>query len=199
MSWEIIYWDEEISTPIGLISAQADEKARAIGYEEGCSGLSSPIRFLNKEFKDRDEAMEYIQNAHRQYYCRDVDCNIAVKYRSYPKITPSKTLEGLKARLDAEKTKRVEYARKHSVSTFKAEYVGCPKCGSKLKRGLLQGETCPLCRSDLRGMTTLETLKRYEANILDLEKKIKEEEKKLQEKMISKSTWRWLIKFSCHS
>jgi hypothetical protein len=200
MSWEIFYWEEEISTPTGLISAQADEKARAVGYEEGCSGLTSPIRWTNKEFKDRDEAMEYVNNAHKQYYCRDVDCNIAVKYRVYPKIT-SKTLESLKEQLVRRKEARVKCIESTSIAKRTSKLIGCKVCGSNLSREVLVNkhqEHC-ICGADLRSDTDLKRIEQHNLAITDLEKRIKEEEKKLEAKIVKQSTWRWLIKFSCHS
>lgn len=64
------------------------------------------------------------------------------------------------------------YSSKHSVQTFKSEFVGCKKCGSKLKRELLFSEFCPLCKTDLRSKTTVDTLQRYKAKIKQLTKEL---------------------------
>lgn len=63
------------------------------------------------------------------------------------------------AELNAQITK---YTAEHSVKTFKSEYIGCKNCESKLKRVLLPSEKCPVCGTDLRGQTTLDTLQKYQ-------------------------------------
>ena len=105
----------------------------------------------------------------------------------------------LQERLKAEREKRVAYAAAHAVSTFKAEYIGCPECGSKLKRTLLKGNSCPLCHAEMRSKTTMETLQRYDANCDELTKKIKAEERKMQEKMRKQAKVVWLIKTEYHT
>lgn len=105
----------------------------------------------------------------------------------------------LQERLRAEHEKRVAYAAAHAVSTFKAEYIGCPACGSKLKRTLLKGNSCPLCHSEMRSKTTMDTLQRYDANCAELSKRIKEEERNMQEKMRKQAKVMWLIKTEYHT
>ena len=160
-------------TSKAIMVAECEEKARREGGQ-----LHDPIRWIDRVFDDYDQ--------------------IAVKYRSYDKIAPSATLTNLEQRRDAEIQKRIDYAKKHSVSTFKADYVGCPSCGSRLKRELLSGEYCPLCRTDLRGKTTLDTLAKYSQNIEDLKKKISAEQKKLEAKNIKNSKINWLVKIEFH-
>ena len=162
--------------------------------EGGSSGLPSPIRWIDRVFANYDEADAYIKSHDDGWYDQ-----LAVKYREYERIEPTKTLLSLKDRLAKEREKKAEYAAAHSVSTFKAEFVGCPDCGSKLKRTLLKSENCPLCHAELRGKTTIDTIARYEANIRDLQKQIKEEEKKMEEKNLKKSKIKWLVKIEYHT
>lgn len=171
-----------------------DNYAAREDWQEGCSGLNSPIRWIDHVCANYDEAEAYIESHDKGWYDQ-----LAVKYREYEKIEPTKALLSLKDRLEKEVEKATWYAAAHSVSSFKAEFVGCPDCGSKLKRTLLKSEKCPLCRAELRGKTTVETLARYDANIRDLQKQIKEEEKKMQEKNLKKSTIKWLVKIEYHT
>lgn len=143
----------------------------------------------NRLFKNINEAHNFIDNVAGNYD------QVAVKYLQYPNnLEPSKKMISLKERFDAELDKQEEYAKKHSVKTFKASYVGCPKCGSKLNKDLLKSEKCPLCNTDLRSKTTLETLAKYTANANYLQKQYKEEEKKNQEKYIKKAVEKWLVR-----
>lgn len=175
-------------TSKAIMVAECEEKARREGGQ-----LHDPIRWIDRVFDDYDQASDYIDRIDSGHYDQ-----IAVKYRSYDKIAPSATLTNLEQRRDAEIQKRIDYAKKHSVSTFKADYVGCPSCGSRLKRELLSGEYCPLCRTDLRGKTTLDTLAKYSQNIEDLKKKISAEQKKLEAKNIKNSKINWLVKIEFH-
>lgn len=192
MSHEIKYLSYNAEIPKGRIEAEIHHYVSCRTVEEGGHGLNDPIQWKDNVFDNYDAAYEYIESINRPYD------QIAVKYRVYPKIEPSATMLNLQRRLEAERTKRVEYAAQHSIKTFKADYVGCPCCGSKLKRELLKGEKCVLCNTDLRGKTTLDTLERYSNNIEDLTKKIKEEKRKLEAKMVKSSKLLWLVKIEYH-
>ena len=193
MSHEIKYLTYDVSTPISRIEAEIQHYVSCRTVEEGGHGLNDPIRWRGDTiYADYDQAYAAINTVDRPYD------QIAVKYRVYPKAEPSAAMKTLEARLSAEQQKRVDYAKKHSVSTFKAEYVGCPTCGSKLKKELLSGEHCPLCRGDLRGKTTLETLAKYSENIKELQNKIQIERRKQQQKMEKQSKLVWLVKIEYH-
>ena len=194
MGHEIRYL--EYGDPINkrAVEAEINEFVKHRCFEEGGSGLPGPICWLERLCANREEAREYIDSRDTGRYDQ-----LAVKFRRYEKLAPSKTLLSLRERMQKELDKKAEYAKNHSVSTFKAEYVGCPECGSKLKRTLLKGESCPLCRAELRGKTTVDTLARYEANIHDLQKQIKDEERKLEEKNLKNSKIMWLVKIEYHT
>ena len=89
----------------------------------------------------------------------------------------------------------VEYAKAHSVRSFKARHVGCPRCESKLNREFLTGESCPVCRTDLRAKTTLDKLAWYKEKRKELCSLIEEENIKQK----NKATVKWLIKYEYHS
>ena len=50
-------------------------------YEEGAVGLPQPIRWIDHQCKNRDEALEYIEKHDRGWY----DC-LAVKYKNGRKL-----------------------------------------------------------------------------------------------------------------
>ena len=171
-----------------------DDYAMHADWQEGCSGLLSAIRWIDHICDNYEDAERYIESHDDGNYDQ-----LAVKYRVYPRIEPSKTMISLQERLKKETVKKAEYEKEHSIASFKAEFVGCPNCGSKLKKELLKGDSCPLCRTELRSKTTMETLARYEKNIKELVKQIKEEERKLQAKMVKKSKIKWLVKIEYHT
>ena len=176
------------------VESEWNEKVKHICYEEGGGGLLHSIRWLDHICKDEEEAEEYIKSHDKGWYDQ-----LAVKFREYPKLEPSKTLLTLRKRRTAEQEKYSSYVKAHSVSTFKAEYIGCPQCGSKLKKELLRGDWCPLCRAELRSKTTNETITRYSNKICELDKQIRAEEKKMEEKNIKNTKIKWLVKIEYHT
>ena len=117
-------------------------------WQEGCSGLYRDIKYI--ESHDRG----------------DYD-NLAVKYKSYAnvEIKSTKACENLKTKIADLTDKKRVYETQHGVRNFKSSYIGCSRCGSKVNREYLKGNRCPVCGEDLRGKTTLDTLKRYDERI----------------------------------
>lgn len=98
--------------------------------------------------------------------------NIAI-----PFVGESKKMKDIRERIEEEQRKYEEYGKKHSVLTFKAAYVSCPKCMSKLNKEYLKTDKCPVCRSDMRSDTTKATLERYQKKIASLKKEYEEQKK----------------------
>ena len=194
MGHNIDYWDRPENVNKKAFEDDINDYVCQHTRGEGGHGLDGPIRWLNHVCDNREDAMEYIRRHDKGWYDQ-----LAVKYYNYPKLEPTKTVLTLKERLHAEQEKRVAYAQTHAVSAFKAEYVGCPECGSKLKRTLLKGNSCPLCHTEMRSKTTMETLQRYDSNIKDLQQKIKAEEQKMRGKMRKQAKVMWLIKTEYHT
>lgn len=130
-------------------------------------------RFDEKVFASREDAYAFVSGKDTRDY------TYVVPFYSSEGIKETAKLKGLRARLAAAQTKKDDYERAHSVLSFKAEYVGCPNCASKLRKKFLSGDKCPVCRADMRSETTLNTLKRYSENIRKLNGEIRAEEDKL--------------------
>ena len=194
MSHNIDYWDKPENANKEPVEYNINSYVKHHTYEEGGHGLDRPIRWIDHICANREDAMEYIRSHDKGWYDQ-----LAVKYYDYPKLEPSKAMLTLQERLRAEQAKRVAYAAAHDVSTFKAEYVGCPECGSKLKRALLRGNSCPLCHAEMRSKTTMETLQRYDGNMKEIQSRMKEEERKMQEKARKQAKVMWLIKTEYHT
>jgi len=132
-------------------------------------------------FKSYEDAEEYLesQKITREYHRFK---NVGVRYLDYSDVKPTKKMEDIRRRITETAAKKIKYLEEHSVKTFKSQYIGCPGCGSKLSIKHLRGESCPLCRTDLRSATTLNTLKGYDDKIRDLNKALLEETKKNEKK-----------------
>lgn len=86
----------------------------------------------------------------------------------------TKTMKTLRERTEREREKKEAYATAHSVHAAKSGFITCPNCGSKLNRTAFKGEKCPLCNTELRSKTTIDTLAGYETNIKKWSKEYKE-------------------------
>lgn len=84
----------------------------------------------------------------------------------------TKNEEKLTAKLKKLAEQKKDYEQKHSIHTFKSEFIGCKGCGSKLKVSLIHGESCPLCYTDLRGQTTLDTIKKYNLSMYEIQQEL---------------------------
>lgn len=156
------------------------------GYEPGQMHWHPEVPIL----EDRDAAEKWIEAHDKGWYD-----DHAVRYYSYSSATRTKKIDELQEKAKETQAKLGEYTRKHSVRTFKAEFVGCQSCGSKLARTFLRSELCPVCHTDLRSKTTLDTIEKYQSKIDSFWKQVEDEKKKQK----SKRKVMWLIKYEFHS
>ena len=158
-------------------------------WQEGCSGLYHPIRWIETEIcPDYDSAMRKLESLDRGDYD-----NLAIRYYDCLPFTDSKVKE-------LEEKREIAYALCRRVSgivypkTIKAAYITCKVCGSKLSRVRLTGNNCPLCKNSLCPDSFKEKLNaaknRYEKACQNLNayrnKKAKKE-------------IRWLVKLEYHT
>jgi transcription initiation factor IIE alpha subunit len=81
------------------------------------------------------------------------------------------------------------------VKSFKAQYVACKGCGSKLHKEHLNSNLCPLCRTDMRSETTQNKIKALYQKWQDLQVELRKEEETLA---TQKGVKKWLVKFEYH-
>ena len=161
-------------------------------YAEGGGGLPSAIRWNdNKIYANRDEAEEAISKMDDGWYNQ-----IAVKFKELPRDVTSAKFESLY-------NKKVEVVKKArtlnsevQVKSMKSQYVSCKKCGSKLNKDFLKTNYCPLCQNDMRSDTIKNKLDTYKVKLIDLDKQLSEEYKRLTEK---KGEVKWLVKIEYHT
>lgn len=148
------------------------------------------IAFSHREpFANHEAAQNWIRENDGWYK------GIAVRYYDYSKCKATKKVEALEQKIAENKNKANEYAKAHSVKSFKAAYIGCPKCGSKLNRSFLYGEKCPLCFEDLRAKSTLERIEGFKKKDKDLRAQIDAEKQKDKKN----ASVKWLVKYEYHS
>lgn len=82
-------------------------------------------------------------------------------------------VEKMEQRLAKLIEQRIAYEKLHSIHEFKSDYIGCKKCGSKLKISYIYGESCPLCHNELRSQSTIDAISNYSKKISALSSAIK--------------------------
>ena len=167
----------------------ADEVVDYVHHHGDGYGTDAIRMPTEKVFDSYDAAEEYIRSVDKGWYD-----GIAVKFLDFSDVKATSKVSELQEKIRETEQKKKEYIAAHSVKTQKAAYIGCPKCGSKLNREMLRGESCPLCRTDLRSATTLERIASFDNRIKEYSKKIGEE--RLKDKKKAKVTW--LVKFEYH-
>lgn len=164
----------------------------AVHAEKDGDGYSSRFTWHDEipPYESYEKAEEAIKMLDRGWYD-----DHAVRYYDYSKAEKTAKMAEYEAKVAELVEGLRKYKREHSVHTFQAKHLGCPNCGSRLNKDYFTGECCPLCRTDLRGKTTLDKIKWYEAKIADYRARIEAEKMKQKKKAVIK----WLIKYEYHS
>ena len=123
-------------------------------------------------FDDAEEYAESISNEWRRKH------NICLPFKDTAESKETKKIVELKDRIRQTYEKRDSYIESHHVKSFKAAFIGCQCCGSKINREYLRNDHCPICRAELRSETVIKTIKSYDCKILNMEKKFQEEKSK---------------------
>ena len=191
MGHNIQYYSYAASSDTRKIAAEMNEHVQNATWREGGHGLDSPIRFIDRTMADYEEAMEFIKNNDKGWYDQ-----LAVKYRSIPQGKTSKKIEDLKAKLSAARQEHYALNSEIAAKSFKADYVGCRHCGSKINRTYIKSNFCPVCHGDMRSDTTQKKLQTLAAKIKKLEQDLREAEKAFAAKY---SEIFWLVKIEYHT
>ena len=166
----------------------------------------------NMIFEDYTTAQEFVHSKITHSNC------LAVKYYS-PKPNTLKKTKKYEEKIESEIQKLKEFSKKHSVKGFKAQYITCPTCGSKLAKEYLKSrnsclsrydsfleiyspnsglsisstiEYCPLCDSILQSDKIQAEIKRREQKIVNLRDEYWEYRKSLPQEI------RWYVYTQCY-
>ena len=134
-------------------------------------------KFFDEICNTEEDAQEFLYNKHLQR-----EYNRAVRY--HVPTEKIKKVQALVARLEATIETKEQYKKNHHPSTFKAEFIGCPTCKSKIAKKYIKGSShsCPVCSGELWSETTQKKIASYNEKIADIQKQIKAEEKKANAK-----------------
>lgn len=190
MAHNIEYYTYEDNIKRDCVKQKLDHYVAQADWQEGCSGLPRPIRWLDTVFvyEDQEAAEKAIQSLDRGDYDQ-----LAVRYYEYQK-NDSKARQAL-----CEKIKKAhdDYYNKLNpvwAAGLKAEFVSCRKCGSKLKREYIKRNTCPVCGADLRPESTLATIAKAKERWAGSMKALADYDKAHGKKKVM-----WLVKIEYHT
>lgn len=159
-------------------------------WEEG-GGMNGSIRWIDGQiYNSYAAATEAIDKLDRGHYDQ-----LAVPYRELPHDITSKKIESLKLKIKEAYKLYTALDREVVVKTFKAQYVACKGCGSKLNKDHLNSNFCPLCRTDMRSETTQNKIKMLYQKWQNLQVELRKEEEALASK---KGVTKWLVKIEYH-
>ena len=181
-------YDEKVNRR--KVEQEANEYVTREDWQEGCSGLYNPIRWLENVgiCADYEAAQHEIEIRDRHDYD-----NLAVRYYEPVRGFTDKRYEELKLHAIGAHASLNE-KNKLWVQTVKAEFVGCRNCGSRLKRELIKSNQCPVCFSDLRPETTLKQVASAQAKLKKAQNACKEYERTHAKKAV-----KWLVKIEYHT
>ena len=173
------------------ITKEIDEHVKHETWQEGGHGLDKPIRFIDKVMSDYDSAKQFLKDNDMGWYDQ-----LAVKYKSLPRNKTSKRLEELRQKRKELWKVFAENSNKVNATEFKAEFIGCKHCNSKINKVYIKSNYCPICNADMRSETTLKKIQATKIKLNNLDADIKEEERKLAEKH---GDIKWLVKYEYHT
>ena len=182
----IIHWTYPEKTSTVQIKTEVINYVRSHGDGYGTDN----IRFLDDIFESEDQAYSYINEIDNGFYG-----GYGVKFYDYSKVKDTKKITELKSKLAEIMHKQSEYINAHHVKDFKASFIGCSKCGSKLSKEYLISDKCPVCHNDLRAESTLERIASFKNRAKECQEKILQETQKQKDK----ANIFWLVKFEYHS
>lgn len=157
-------------------------------FEEG--GHLGKIQWLEDTIYDSEsdarEAIERLDNG-------DYDC-LAVKFRQGSK--DGAKYRELQAKEGAAWKAFNDLCSQVPAKNFKAQFVGCRKCGSKLNKDYIRLNRCPVCGGEMRSDTELKKIARLKAKA-EAASAAREAEERAQGRK-SKNVF-WAVKIEYHT
>ena len=158
MSHNVEYFTYPENINREYVKKNLDNYVAHADWQEGCSGLNGNIRWIEGQImKNDEEAHKFIESHDRGNYDQ-----LAVRYYQSIIVNDDKTRQLEDKRNEAYK----EYQRREQKcypQTLSSSFVGCKNCCSRLSVKHLNGNICPVCKSDMRPeymLKSIETAKK---------------------------------------
>ena len=190
MSHNVEYFNYPEKVDKKRVQQELDNYAAAQDWQEGCQGPYHDIRWLDGTiYANYDEAEKAIEKMDKGNYDQ-----LAVKFcYSNTVFTDAKRQE-----LDRKRSEAITEARRRECKvypkTLSSAFLGCKKCGSRLKISYLTSNFCPVCKEDLRPEYILKSIRAADAKLESATKKLCDYIEKHSKKEV-----RWLVKIEYHT
>lgn len=188
MSHNIEHFTYPLNVDKKKVKKELDNYVAHQDWQEGCTGLNNPIRWLDFVYGSYDEAERAIKQFDRGWYDQ-----LAVKYYSPLDFHDDKTKQ-----LEIERMNLWdEFCKRRSAlypKTLKSAFIGCKECGSRLAVSRLKVNQCPVCSHELRPDYILKSISAAKAKWERADDKLKQYIDKHAKKEIE-----WLVKIEYHT
>lgn len=124
--------------------------------------------------------------------------DVAVPFHPSKEYKPSAKCKAIEKKIENLEERCVKYIAEADVHARKSATITCPECGSRLNLKYAFGNSCPVCRTELRSATALKKITDCEKQIRQAKKELHEEHERLKRKNASKEI-KWCVKMEVHS
>lgn len=177
-AWKEKLWEFDLTKPSQFMKDTMKESMLAEGFgKREANKVFKGLFFKEKVCNTRSQALEYLMTIPNSY---------AVKYKIG--IPPSPQMEKLEKRL-REKEERLTAYKKEQAKKFKAEFLTCPHCKSRVNAHFIHPPLCPVCGEDLRSETAVKALSSLEEAVKDLKKRYEDTARRYNSKFTGGEKW----------
>lgn len=190
MSHNIEYFEYPYGISRDKVKKELDAYVAHADWQEGCSGLNNPIRWINgKTYDTYEEAEAAIKRYDNGWYD-----NVAVPYYRTGEMQADAKYNELSKKSDDLRKEFDQRMAKLYPATLTSDFIGCKNCGSRLSRKHLHTNFCPVCEKDLRPEYMLKSIEAARSRM----NKATDAAAEYLRKKAKKEVW-WLVKIEYHT
>ena len=169
-----------------------DLTKHAYDPQESCCYHGNLTIHRGTVYKNREEAEKAISKFDTGWYS-----DHAVLFYQHEQGKPTAQMKSISDQIVKLNQRYNECLEKHDVKNFKASFIGCPKCQSKIAKIYIKNSICPVCFSSFKSTSTIEEEKKMSARIRELQQKYHDLSEANNKKMPAKKMF--LVKIEWHS